>query len=376
MSKCLRWWLVALLAVTFLVVLAGCGGGKQQAKTGVEGETAPKSGAPAGVPAKEQAQGSAKEAAPKQPQAAAKPADKKELDKIIIGYPTPGITDMPILLADRKGYFKEEGLAVEAVVMKTDLATKGLVTGDVDFVTSWGSAMRGAMQGLDLKGVLVVYNKPTFSLITQPEIKTVADLRGKRIAIMNVMSSDWLSVRMILQASGVDAAKETTPLNVGGSQQRFQALQSKEADACVLVPPFTEVAEKAGFKRLVDAADVYEMPMTGFVTSAAKVKDQPQQIKALARAILRAMQFMKQNKAETIAMITKEYNVDQATATSAYGIIEKAMGDGLANKAGVLNDVQAALVEFKQADFNAEAFTDKFLDFRYTVEAQKELGLK
>ena len=90
---------------------------------------------------------------------------------------------LSIYVAEARGFFRDEGLENETVVISGPLATAALLSGDVDFSGGGGSGMRAALKGAPLKGIYFQTEKVTFYLIADPSIKTAADLKGKKVAV-------------------------------------------------------------------------------------------------------------------------------------------------------------------------------------------------
>ena len=102
-------------------------------------------------------------------------------ERITIATPSRGLFEFPSVVAIRKGYYKDEGLDVDKVQMQPAIAVKALITGDVDYLLAWGSAIRAAVTGVPIKAVVGMASRPLHVLIARPEIKTPKDLKGKII---------------------------------------------------------------------------------------------------------------------------------------------------------------------------------------------------
>src|SRR5678815_530258 len=98
---------------------------------------------------------------------------------IIIATSSMTLTSVPYLVAIEKGFFEKEGLTAQYVVMRSDLAVRGLITGDVDYNQSVASVLRAGVAGAPLVIVAGVYNRTFFELIARPDIKSLTDLKGK-----------------------------------------------------------------------------------------------------------------------------------------------------------------------------------------------------
>src|SRR5262245_50929744 len=97
---------------------------------------------------------------------------------VVIGYSGRTIAEVPFAWASRKGFFKEANLDVKMIYMSTSIAAKGLMSGDVDYSTAMGGALRAAIAGAPVIGVYSMC-KAQMYLVAQPRFKQVADLKGK-----------------------------------------------------------------------------------------------------------------------------------------------------------------------------------------------------
>ncbi|MBM4263188.1 MAG: ABC transporter substrate-binding protein [Deltaproteobacteria bacterium] len=130
---------------------------------------------------------------------------------IVIATSSVVLTNTPIWVAIDKKYFDEAGLSAQYIVMRSDLAVKGLITGDVDYMQSSSSVLRAAVAGAPLTTILGVYNRSFFDLVARPEIRTLSDLRGKAVDISRYGASTEYAVRFGLKAN--NSPFEGKPVN-------------------------------------------------------------------------------------------------------------------------------------------------------------------
>ncbi|TMA05763.1 MAG: ABC transporter substrate-binding protein [Deltaproteobacteria bacterium] len=131
--------------------------------------------------------------------------------KVLVSAPAKSLTWFPAFFAKEKGFYKDEGLDVDFVVMGPQLALQALVTGDVGYTTALGSTMRGAVRGLPIRVVLTICEKPHFALIARPGINSVAALKGKVLGV-SPCSICTSSRRARMSKSSPSAAAPTASL--------------------------------------------------------------------------------------------------------------------------------------------------------------------
>src|SRR4051812_4578957 len=93
-------------------------------------------------------------------------------EHIIIGTPSRGLFEFPAVVAIRKGFYRDEGLETDKVQMQPAVAVKALISGDIDYLMAWGSAVRAAVTGVPLKAVVGMAARPLHVLVARPGIKT------------------------------------------------------------------------------------------------------------------------------------------------------------------------------------------------------------
>ncbi|HLA34750.1 MAG TPA: ABC transporter substrate-binding protein, partial [Rhodocyclaceae bacterium] len=143
----------------------------------------------------------------------------------------------------RKGFFKDEGIDVDKIQMQPAVAVKALVSGDVNYLLAWGSALRAAVTGVPIKAVLGMVSRPLHVLVARPEIKTPKDLKGKIIGVDSVAGTvDYLS-RVAVRHFGLEPERDVKIIVTGESSIRLAALHAGSIDATPIDIAFAVKAE-------------------------------------------------------------------------------------------------------------------------------------
>jgi NitT/TauT family transport system substrate-binding protein len=223
-------------------------------------------------------------------------ADSPEkLTRVRIGLAARSTTTMPFFVARERGFFREEGLEVELIVMQAIQTIQATLGRSTQFASATGSAVSSAVRGAEIRVVLAVTDRPSFDLIVQPDITSVEQLRGKKIGTGGVGSLAEILARQILIAHGV-RPEEVTILATGPSHVTYLALKAKVIDAAPLQMPLTFTAQDEGFRKLVDAGSVYRSVQGGLATTKTILSEQPQLVTKVARATLRAIRLIKSDR--------------------------------------------------------------------------------
>ena len=219
----------------------------------------------------------------------------EKLTRIRMGLAARSTTSMPFFVAKERGFFREEGLDVELIVMQAIQTIQATLGNSTQFASATGSAVSAAVRGADIKVILAVTDRPSFDLIVQPNITSVQQLRGKKIGTGGVGSLAEILARRILMANNV-RPEEVAILATGPSHVTYLSLKAKVIDAAPLQMPLTFTAQDEGFRKLVSAGDVYQTVQGGLATTTAMLTEQPELVTKVVRAMLRATRLFKSDR--------------------------------------------------------------------------------
>src|SRR3954452_4198063 len=117
-----------------------------------------------------------------------------------IGVVSRSTLDMPYYVARERGFFRDEGLDAEIILVRSSLSVQALLGGSIDFATATGTAVNAVVSGADVRIVFAMSDRPLFALISKPSIATIQQLRGKRIGYGGIGGLSETMVRQILTA--------------------------------------------------------------------------------------------------------------------------------------------------------------------------------
>ena len=178
-------------------------------------------------------------------------ASSAPAEMIRTAVPRASLNYLSIYVAEAKGFFKDEGLDNETIVIGGPAAIAALVSGNVDFSGAGGSGLRAAAKGAELKAIMYQTEKVTWYFVVDPSIKQVTDLKGKKIAVGLIGDSEDRFSTMFVERGGL-SAKDITRIPMGTSSgARIAAIKSGSLQAAVLDPAGMIVAEKEGLHSLV-----------------------------------------------------------------------------------------------------------------------------
>ena len=225
-------------------------------------------------------------------------------ENIKVGIPSLTVTMLPLAVAKERGYFQQEGLNVELVLMPAALNIKVLLSGEIGYASTVGSAVVAAVRGIDVRVVMLFVDRPILDLVAIPDINSIAELKGRVIGISSRGGLHDVTVRRMLQQSGVDPA-QVTLLAVGGQGAMLAAVMSGRISAGLLNPPHNFLAYRDGLKNLGFAGAFIRIPSTGLVTMRERLERSPDQVRRMVRALARARAFARENKAQVVPILKR-----------------------------------------------------------------------
>jgi ABC-type nitrate/sulfonate/bicarbonate transport system substrate-binding protein len=215
----------------------------------------------------------------------------RAIENVRVAYPSLSTSVFCLIIAQKEGYLKEEGIEAQLLSIRGEIAIRTTLAGEVDFFTNAGSALAAAVRGVPVKIVTVFQDRPSWDLIAQPDIKSVAQLRGKNIGIMSPEGSLAVVAREILRKNGMDPGKDVNLVVMGGDEVRFPALQTKSIQATLFSTGMSLKAQKEGFTKLAMAGDYANLIEGGLATSNDRIKQSPDKIFHFIRAALKGLHF-------------------------------------------------------------------------------------
>jgi ABC-type nitrate/sulfonate/bicarbonate transport system substrate-binding protein len=296
------------------------------------------------------------------------------LDRIRIAVSNPNMPNLTVAMAQKNGLFKDEGLEAEIIRMNPNVAITALATGDVDYCQLFGAVVGGAIAGLPVRIVAGFLDNWPMTLIAQPELKALKDLKGKTLGISSFGATPDVAARMMIKQAGIDADKEIRIIALGSDAARLTALKQRVVDVVVISPPADTQMEKQGYRILARAYELFSFPYLGLGTHTRKIKEKPDEIRRVIKATIRANRFIRDNRDEAVRALIAWGKVEREFAYASYDALRN-----LFNADGAVPEDGLKLV-IEQARRNAkvirEIMPNEVVDLTFLHEAQVELGIK
>ena len=232
-----------------------------------------------------------------------------------------GITPLHsiIWVANHEGLFKKYGLEVEYLTMNSGtLGVQTLLSNESQFLFSTGAlALTANVQGADIAMITGGFNLFAFKVVSRPEIKSVQDLKGKKISISQFGSATDFAVQATLDRFGLDP-KQVTVLQLGGSSNRLTALTNASTEASLFTEPFATMAiKKYKMNLLLDMADAgMSYPQSCLMIKRSYLEANRDKATNFVKALVEGMFLAQRDRASTIQTIKKYIRADDEV----YGI--------------------------------------------------------
>jgi NitT/TauT family transport system substrate-binding protein len=177
------------------------------------------------------------------------------------------------------------------------------------------------MGGLPAKVIAgVTKNNPDF-LMVRPEIRSFAELKGKKLAVSGFGGASHQRMLIVLTKNGINPSTDVTILSVGDARLRLEQLRAGAIDATVLTAPNNFIAERAGFRSLGSSSELLALPAVGVATLERRLKEKPEEAKKVLRALLKGMRQMKERRDEAVAVAMEWLGLDRELAERSYDIM-------------------------------------------------------
>jgi len=295
-------------------------------------------------------------------------------DQARIAVTNPNMSFLPSGVALKKGFFKDEGLEVEIIRMNVPTIITALVTGDIGYTLLFGSVVRGALRGMPMRALASLLDGSTHALVAKPEYKSGKELKGKTVGIGNFGGTDEVAGRMMLKSFGLDTEKDLKFIALGPDRARLAALKEGLVDVAVIAPPADALGRQMGFNVLLRAYEVFSFPFIGVGANLKTIKEKPDEVKKVVKALVRANRFIREDKEGAVRVLMEWGKVEREHAVASYDSAWKVFSpDGNIPQEGLRMVVEQAKVELK---LTREIPVNEIVDLAPLRAAQKELGIR
>ena len=296
-------------------------------------------------------------------------------ETVRVAYPSVNTSVYSLIIAQKEGYLKEEGLDLQLLNIRGEIAIRAALAGEIDFFTNAGSALAAAVRSVPVKIVTVFQDKPGWDLIAQPNIKSVAQLRGTSIGVMSPEGSLAVVAREILRKHGLEPGKDVNLITMGGDSVRLPALQTKAISATLFNTAMSIQAQKEGFAKLAASGDFANLIEGGLATADVAIKQHPKRIAGLVRASLKGINFFVNKREPALRYMMDALRLkDRELAVSIYDIQSKLLLREGHSDDKILTDMIAAMKKTTKVQRDIKV-SDVF-DLTFVKKANEDIKTK
>lgn len=281
------------------------------------------------------------------------------MDTIDLAYVGRGIhEELVAYIADQEGFFQDEGVHV---------AVRDGINWDTERLRSCATIGLGRAvlsrltHGIEWTVLSVNTHRPLFWFLGGPGVCTMADLRGRRLAVHAPHTAPGCFARIVLRQHGLDPDRdlECVVRSPGDYQMDLRRLRDRSIDAAyvgsTLAPE--QVAEEEGFHALAWVGDFFEIPTVGVAVDASRLRPDSTAVQAVVRANRRALRTMADRPELAIACLASF--LDRLTPDEAQHHYERYIGphftaDGRADLDIARRAVDAVAAELGVASMPAD----------------------
>lgn len=299
----------------------------------------------------------------------------QELVKTPVQIPaiTPAATAFAV--ARDRGYYRQEGLDAQLIVMPSALGTQALLGGNVKFSTAGGAGLLPILRGAPIRFMFTTFSRPMFWLYSRSDIRSVENLKGKKVGVSSLGSGPDSLLREILKKHGLDGGRDVAIMPVGSGTARFFALQAGTVDAAMLSIPANLMAQDAGLRELVSFIDQEWIELQGTINVTDQLlASDPTLVEKFIRATLKGFIHFRDLRSQTIGILIRFLRVKEDAAAKIYELMRPSLTqDGI-----VSEEIQRKSLEhvIDRVGLKEPPRLDKIFDYSVAVKVRNELRAK
>jgi ABC-type nitrate/sulfonate/bicarbonate transport system substrate-binding protein len=295
--------------------------------------------------------------------------------------PRSTLNYLSVPVAEVKGYFRDQGLENQTIVIPGSTAIAALVSGNVDYSGAGGTGMRAALRGAPIKAVMFQTEKVTWYLLAAADIQKLSDLKGKRVAVGTIGDTQDALITAMVEREGVSGRDITrVAMPQRNTSTTILSLKTGAFSAAVVNADESLLGEKEGLRTLAFVGDLFPYPFQGFVAADKMIAERPNDVKRWLRAMARALMFIRERPEEAADIAMKKIpmgSMSRPLVIEGIRRFAKALPDGvpgLPSAQGIKNlmeyDVKAPL------KIREDIPPEKVMSLRLMREVKEELESK
>jgi ABC-type nitrate/sulfonate/bicarbonate transport system substrate-binding protein len=234
----------------------------------------------------------------------------------------------PVMVGSNKGFFEAQDIKIDLVFVQANAGViQQLAVGAVNVSVGSGlvDPIRAVDKGAPIAIVRIEMQRPPYTLLAKPAIKSIKELKGKTVSVGGAKDITRIFFERMLGPSGVDP-RDVDLIFAGATSARLAALQSGAADAAILTAPYNFHAEAAGFSNLGLASEVVDLPFSGVSTNRNWALRNKATIEKFLTAYTQSIAWLSDpaNRKEAIDLMVSVSNLKSEDVEKSYEFLIKA----------------------------------------------------
>jgi ABC-type nitrate/sulfonate/bicarbonate transport system substrate-binding protein len=227
----------------------------------------------------------------------------------------------PIWVAQDAGLFTKHGVNVDLKYLAATTAVQGMLGGGEEIGLVGNQGIDAKLEGADL--IYVASGLPVFvfQIYGRPETKTLADLKGKVVAVTQPAASTDYAMRIVLKRNGLEPDKDVRILYAQDINGVLTSVSAGNAAAGIMSAPTSIRAKAAGLRTIVDVTAL-KVPFlfTAMLSSSKVIREKNEAVTRFLRGYIESLAVIRKDKETTMRSMGKFLKTtDQAVLESVYG---------------------------------------------------------
>ena len=222
-------------------------------------------------------------------------------DRMRIGYSGLSPATAMLWVAQEGKLFEKQGLNPEVLFLRNNLGQSAMIAGEIEMCSYSASLMAPArVQGADLVMIVSFQQKLNYRLVVRPEIRTLADLKGKVLGVTRYGTVNDATMRLLINKLGLNPERDVTLIQVGDSAPvvATSLIAGKTFDGALLQPPYYNKAVESGFRVFANMEEM-DIPFqqVGLNTTQRLIARNPDVVRRVVKSIIDGVQLIRNNPA-------------------------------------------------------------------------------
>lgn len=293
-------------------------------------------------------------------------------DKIRISYSGPSVSNALLWVTKEGRLFDKNGLDVEVIYLAGSFGQSAMLANEVQLAVYTGLLLAPArLQGADVVMVASFLDHLLSRLVVRPDIRSAADLKGKKLGVTRFGTASDFGMRLIVTRLGLNPDTDVAILQIGDNPVRVAALQTKIVDGAIFDPPDYKKAVEAGGRILMNLEEVaIPYQHAGLVTTKKFIANRPDIVKRAVQSIVEGAALVKRDPETAKRALTKRLRIkDEKELEETYqllrGFTRLKPYPSIEGFRAILGDLAKKLPAAKSAD------PKDFADSRFIEELDK-----